>query len=65
MTDTVISKTTLKARKCISQLKVQIKITGVKKAQLRIKLSTYIFRFAAFIAGMQSKIDIEIKNEED
>ena len=51
--------------KPLQNLTVDIKIKGMKLMELRIKLSSLVFKFAAWIAGAKCKIEIEInKNEQ-
>ena len=49
--------------KPMQSITVDIKIKGMKLMELRIKLSSIIFKLAAWVAGTKCKIDIELTDE--
>jgi hypothetical protein len=54
----------IKASGLVRSLLFQIKITGMLRANFRLRLSVLFFKLAAFIAGSDIEIELEYKEKD-
>lgn len=56
-----VGAVTFPARKLTSEMTLKVKISGMAAWKARLWMAKHLLRVAAWVAGMQSKIEIELE----
>ena len=65
MDDAVIIKEhVIKYSDIAKKLICRVRVIGAKKAAVRMKIAVIFFKIGASMAGMKSKVDVEVKDDE-
>jgi hypothetical protein len=48
------------ANDLMRSMRIHVRIRGVRMLRLRLRLASYIFRFGGFIAGVPTRVKIDV-----